>query len=240
MGCELLGQHMHAAAVLGRGEKLVDAAWQSALAELTAVLQSAIGGYGGSAPVVWRHLLALSASIDNNRQLVEIVLRKSFGSAPSGEVTRLAGLIADLEAAVIRIQPKLANELLLRAGPLSEQWEARGPGLLRKIGEQIDEDQLFVANADVILVHPIQGGGGEAHLLYNSVRMEAVLANPAADVPEVVRLAWLLVQLNQDLPRYSERLTQRDVHELAALALIPVTLVAAAACRARPFRRGDH
>ena len=54
----------------------------------------------------------------------------------------------------------------------------------------------------MILVQPVLGGAGAAHWLYNSVHIEAVLANPVAELPEVVRLGWLLAQLNFDLPMF--------------------------------------
>ena len=53
----------------------------------------------------------------------------------------------------------------------------------------------MLPQCDVLLIHPALGGAGEAHLAYNSVRIEAVLANPNADLPEVVRLAWLIAQV---------------------------------------------
>jgi hypothetical protein len=86
---------------------------------------------------------------------------------------------------------------------------------------------LVVEQADVILVHPALGGGGYAHLPYNSVRIEAVLANPHAELPEVVRLAWLVSQLSLDLPKYSEKIDPTRLAHVAALAVMPPVLSAA-------------
>jgi hypothetical protein len=49
------------------------------------------------------------------------------------------------------------------------------------------------------LMPPILGGAGQAHPPYNVVTFEAVLANPIAQLPEVLRLGWLLAQLNPAL-----------------------------------------
>ena len=89
------------------------------------------------------------------------------------------------------------------------------------------ESELLVEQADVLLVDPILGGGGEAHLAYNSVRLEAVLANPIAELPEIARLGWLVAMLNQDLPRYSERLPIERARDVIALATLPPLLEAA-------------
>ena len=122
-------------------------------------------------------------------------------------------------------QPKLLDELELRAGPLREQWEGRGPGLLAGIC-RLTEPGILVERADVLVVYPVAGGGGTAHREHNAVSIEAVLANPLPQLPEVARLAWLIAQLNLDLPRYTE--TLRGSRRVAALATIPPTLAAAA------------
>ena len=92
----------------------------------------------------------------------------------------------------------------------------------------LTEDDLVVAAADVILVHPVQGGGGAAHWLYNSVRIEAVLANPLTELPEVVRLGWLLAQLNLDLPKFEGDLRRDRAAVIGPIAMIPPVLAAAA------------
>ena len=83
--------------------------------------------------------------------------------------------------------------------------------------------------ADVLLVRPAFGGAGAAHLQSNSPRIEAVLANPHADLPEVVRLAWLVAQLDLDLPRHSEEIQADRLPHVARLAMIPPVLKAAEA-----------
>jgi hypothetical protein len=79
----------------------------------------------------------------------------------------------------------------------------------------------------VFLVQPVLGGGGEAHLCYNSLRIEAVLANPHPELPEVIRLGWMLGQLNLDLPIYSDAVHSERLPQVARMAMLPVTLKAA-------------
>jgi hypothetical protein len=64
------------------------------------------------------------------------------------------------------------------------------------------------------------------HLPYNSVRIEPV-PNADGQLPEVLRLAWLLGTLNLDMPAYSEAILASRLDRVAALAMIPVTLAAA-------------
>ncbi len=92
---------------------------------------------------------------------------------------------------------------------------------------ELTEQDLVVSEADVILVQPALGGAGAAHWLYNSVRIEAVLANPIAELPEVVRLGWLLAQLHLDLPKFQGNLRLDRLLEIGPLAMIPPMLAAA-------------
>jgi hypothetical protein len=91
----------------------------------------------------------------------------------------------------------------------------------------LTEPAVVPPRADVILVLPAVGGSGSAHLLYNVVHIEALLANPQDRLPEVVRLGWLLAQLQLELPRFGEHISALRLPRLAALAMIPAALAAA-------------
>lgn len=197
------------------------------VARLQAVLDEAIDDHWRQSSLL-EQLVPLSAGIDDQHQLAELVLNKTLGAGryapPLADELRYAqlGILRTFQ----QLLPDLAEQLALRGEPLKQQWEARGPGLFHRLG-QLTESEMLVEESEVVLVHPVQGGGGAAHLAYNTVRIEAVLANPHPQLPEVVRLGWLLAQLQQDLPRYSEHLPRRRLPELAALALLPPVLLAA-------------
>lgn len=57
--------------------------------------------------------------------------------------------------------------------------------------------------------------------------LEALLTDAEPRLPEVVRLAWLLSQLNLDLAPYADLLPRARLHRAAPLALIPLVLDAA-------------
>jgi len=215
---------LHAAEALARGLPLADERLATALAEPAAALMQ----LDLPRTTLWRHLVPLSATIDNNRQLAEVTLARVLGRGAPAEalIDPLARAVGLAEQAVLRWSPDLPQQLELRSRPLREQWEARGPGMLHAIGRWTDP-ALLVAQADLLVVPPALGGGGAAHLLYNSVRIEAVLAHPHPELPETVRLAWLLSQLNSDLPRYGERIHADRLAWVSALALTPPALCAA-------------
>jgi len=215
----------HLAAALADGVEPAQPELFAAFCEPAAALVQAIVALGVEPVQFFDRLVPLAVNFDGNRMLAEVVLNKvgrdRHATALAGQ---LAGLLGDLKRVQATVQPKLLDELELRAGPLREQWEGRGPGLLAGIG-RLTEPGILVEQADVLVVYPVAGGGGAAHLAHNAVSIEAVLANPWPQLPEVARLAWLIAQLNLDLPRFTE--TLRDPRRVAALAMIPPTLAAA-------------
>ena len=219
---------LHAAHALSDKLPLADARLADALQTPAALLAAEIAAANLPAGRFWRHLIPLAARTENRRQLIETAVVKTIGRGPRLEtiVANLAASLAAVEAATRDAVPQWTEELVLRERPLREQWEARGPGLLMQIGRLTDET-LLVPQCEVLLVHPAVGGGGEAHLAYNSVRVEAVLANPVTELPETVRLAWLIAQLQLDLPQHSESIHADRLPHVARFSMLPATLAAA-------------
>lgn len=175
----------------------------------------------------WSLLVGHSAVIESNMDLAQIVVRKgAVLRSDKTAVSQLAGFISDIEAAYNQLYPKFQEQLPLRARPLQEHWLGFGPGLLAHLGRLTQKD-LLVPEARVVLLQPVLAGAGVAHIDQNLVRIEAVLTNPMVELPEVVRLAWLLSQLQLDLPVHSETIGLHLLTRLAPLAMLPPILAAA-------------
>lgn len=217
----------HAIAVSVTGGKFVDESLAAALAPALLHLAEPLVAARSVLPKFLEHLCALSAELDGNRQLADVALVKSLGRGRSeSHVDALARAIGGVESAMSAARPNLAEELQFRIGPLRAAWEARGPGLLRIVAG-LTAPELLAERADVILIEPLQGGGGAAHPAYNSVRVEAMLANANDRLPEVLRLAWLLGELQMELPIYSDHLSPARRREVCALSMLPAILTAA-------------
>jgi hypothetical protein len=209
------------------GTRLTDARLTDALAAPAAGLVEELTAAGIEPAAFFEQLVPLAAGIENNRELAEVALARLIGrQAALAAAGSIYGWLSSLEAAFAMALPGVVDELALRSGPLREQWEARGPGLLAGIERQT-EPGLLVDEAEVALVHPALGGAGSAHMAYNKVTIEAVLANPIAELPEVARLGWLLSTLNLDLPRFTENVPRDRVARMAMLAMLPPALSAA-------------
>jgi len=210
------------------GRTLADARLAAALTPSAQELQRQISVAGLPSEKLWRHLLPLSATLESNRQLAEVAITKVAGKTARGEVhaSALAQAITGVESAMRTALPRLEEELALRVGPLRQQWEARGPGLLFGV-KRLTEEGVLPASADIIVVHPALGGGGDAFPTYNLVTVEGVLANPHHELPEVVRLGWLISQLNVDLPKYGENIHADRLPAIIQFAMLPAVLQAA-------------
>jgi hypothetical protein len=198
------------------------------LGDLAGELSELIVGCSASREHFFAHLVPQSTRIDNNQQLAAVVLTKTCGpSVVTATAIQFADLFSRLGATFEQSFPGVAGELAADSRTLREDWERSGKPLIETMG-RITDPGLLVDRAEVILACPVREGGGRAHLLYNTVTIEAVGEDPIEDLPEVVRLAWLCSQLNADLPMYQDEVHRDRLVHVAALAMIPAVLWAAA------------
>ncbi|MDZ4848889.1 MAG: hypothetical protein SGI77_06320 [Pirellulaceae bacterium] len=220
---------LHAAQAIAADQRLTDPRLAESLAPAAGELNSIlIEWLGGNSKRGWRLLVGMSVGIDVNRMLAEQWIRRlrTGGANEASRVARLAGAISDVEAAMTLFYPKLLEQLQLRGRPMQEQWLGYGVGLMAHL-RRLTEEAWLVADADAILVHPVLGGGGQAFPTLNRFSIEAVLTNPLAELPEVVRIAWLVSQLQSDLPMFTEELGADRAEPVAALASLTAVLAAA-------------
>ena len=189
-------------------------------------LSHLVANLGVADVAFWDALFTLSPECPSNTQLSERIVRRLVGGAnTSSQASELAGQFSNLKAAFGSFRPNAEEELRLRAQPLQQLWQAYGPGLLAQLRNLVAPD-IIVSRAEIILVQPAAGGFGHAHLSTNRIHFEAVLTNPNEEIPEVLRLAWLLSQLDLERPVYSELINRHRLGRVAGLALVPAVLEA--------------
>lgn len=220
---------LHAAAALAAGRTIVDARLAQALADPTSQLVAAL--IRSVVPPAEFFLQAIPLACQNGEvELTELAAQAAERAIdrPISDESRgaIAKAIADLFSAQTLAIPDLQHQLVVRSGPLAEQWEARGPGLLARIGRSTDL-AMIPAEVDVAFVYPACGGGGVSSS-YNLVRIEAVLANPCAALPEVLRIGWLISQSNFKTLEVLRVLSPERLNWLAGMAMAIATLDSAA------------
>jgi len=223
----LSASSLHAAAAMIAGEELADRKMAAAIAGPVETLRSVVADLKVDTHAFVETLIEQASRIENNRQLATRALQKTVGAGNTLEVhiSAVAGAVAEVEGAVLRTVPDLVDQLAVRGEPLRQHWEARGPGLLTIFG-RLTEHELIAPRAEVVLVFPALGGGGAAHLATNSVRIEAVLANAHPRLPEVLRLGWLLSQLQMEIPMFGESISRDRLPYIVNLAALPPVLAA--------------
>jgi len=218
---------IHAADVVARGLASTDSSLSSAIGESVHQLTTEVQESEIRAEQFWKQLLALSSQTEDVNQLVENTLRDTLKRDSSKDaVSHISLLVTDIVSAVSKHVGDINELLKLRAVPIRQQWEARGPGMMSKI-TQLSNESLTIDNATVVLVLPVSGGGGDVHSDQDCVRFEAVLTDTMGQLPEVIRLAWLLSRL---AIRRSRRCSSSPLSRLALveqLAALPLVLSAA-------------
>jgi len=219
---------LHAVLCRRQGLPTIDAELAQTLEAPAEQLQRSIDSSGFPVEETLTELASQAAVFENNRQLVEVTLSRLFGASRVSEsvVSPIAAGVAGVESALLALRPELVDQLAVRGRPLREQWESRGPGLLRTMARMTD-DRFIAPMAEVVLVTPWVGGSGRAWSVGNRVLLEAVLTNPHVDLPEALRLGWLLGQLNYNLPVYSEVISPRNRLLVSRTATLPLVLAAA-------------
>jgi hypothetical protein len=210
-----------------RGRVLVDAPLAKRLAEPVEEFEKACQPWAVDPIALVDQLTALAIEPTECNQQAQRAIAKLCGTALVDRMaTAVTHWMRQSQRLFLEVHPQALAELELRAVPLREQWEARGPGLLAQLKRQLGSEVLVDA-ADVILVQPVLGGGGVSHVAMNRISFEAVLANPVAELPEITRLGWLLAQLHLDLPLVQGQMTASRALEVGAAALVPAILAAA-------------
>ncbi|GIW96893.1 MAG: hypothetical protein KatS3mg111_0226 [Pirellulaceae bacterium] len=233
----------HWAISVARGRVANRQAADPAVAELLSRLELLVVPLGVTADRWWQHVLSLASQSKSPDDLVHRLLTsltRPEDRTPTLEVQLLDG-IQRVEAAFARTFPRFDQEMPMRIAPLQAQWETFGPGLVRQLVHRVGADVLAEC-AELLLVPPVVGGAGTAHWRSNRVHFEAVLTNPHPELPEVVRLVWLLAQLDLDRPVFREANSGDRLPDLGALAMIPPVIESAAElglCERGPETIGD-
>jgi hypothetical protein len=204
----------------------VDPEVTDALAEPLERLRAALDEERVPAAAFWQHVFPAAAlASEEPGRLAELTLIKCIGQLETPR--RVPRFSRALRALRLSATPHLASPAL---DFLETAWQRHGSALLSTIG-QLTESELVPETATAIGVTPLLGGGGLAVLSGNVAIVEAVAEDPWPELPEAVRLAWLIAQLQIDLPRYSEHIPGARRGRVAELALLPVAVEAARRCR---------
>jgi hypothetical protein len=239
---------LYAVDMMRRGMPLGDGQWTKALAGPGNEMLRLLGAAPLTGEQIRQHLVPLAIRAEGHRHWADTFFRKTIG-----------GQLGELHA------PHVAAEMAELTSVTNALWDARHEsmatavetirgrclpylGTLAEAIGNLTEPGLITNRAEVIAVPALSvdadtrpRGGGTAYPLYNALSFELVDPDPDPELPETLRLAWLIAQLNTDLPIYSENLPRDARPLIGALAMLPPTLAAGEElelCRFDPERIG--
>lgn len=216
--------HLHMASVVADGFQCP--ATPAIAAELASAAHRIADLFGNAErKISWRLLIGAAAggATDCDSLLTDFARScRQFSLDP--HVEDLAAPLGEILASADQYSDNAEQEVALRMRPLREQWEARGPGLLKRIQQLTGESN--VEPPKILPVLPVRGGGGDVHFPFQSVHVEVVLANPIFELPEILRVGWLIATW-QSYRKLSATDRNACVSPLIALASVPLVLRAA-------------
>ncbi len=227
---------LHAAQCYALGSRGVDPKLAASLAAPMGEIMARLAAADLDVGMFWNRLMDAALSTEHDVAACERALLAAGCSHLAVESTAasVASQFSDIRLIHGDRFPKLADQLLLRARPIREQWDAYGSALMRQIARQTHES-FIPKTVTAILLSPFRGGDGDCDPASHKLWIEAVLTNPSRDVPEVLRLAWLIARiglitaLSGDEKTDDSNLWMSPTHaaRVCALALVPITLSAA-------------
>jgi len=226
---------LHAARCWAAGTPGIDSQLAAKLADPLSQLTKRLAAAEIDLEIFWSRLIATAASGSSDSEACQAaLLAAGLGELGiDGTSSAILTHLAETRLAFQERYPKSSQQLSLRARPIREQWEAYGAGLLRRMATQTHES--FIPKSVVcVLLSPYRGGDGDCDPGSATLWMEAVLTNPVPMVPEVLRLAWLVMRVGAGAqilqPLATEGTQETDDCKRAALvlalALLPVVLEA--------------
>ncbi len=197
--------------------------------------------------VFWKRLLgAVAAGDDDQAACTRALLASGCSPLASDQVaSAIVSRLTDIRLGYQQRQPKLVEQLTLRGRPLREQWDGYGGGLTKRISK-LTHESFVPKSATVWLLAPYCGGDGDLDADSGRLWMEAVLTNPVPQLPEVLRLTWLVAKLGlmqalasaKDDSQGDPWVAPLRLPRVAELATIAFTLEAAAYLELAPVQ--DH
>lgn len=205
---------------------LTDSELETQLEPLAARLSGLLAGDVPHPDRFFEHLPALAGEFSGCREIARLALTRLIHSE---RAARLAGpyaeILTEIAATTLPGVQRLGSMVEEHLPALQAAWKVDGIGLLADVAHWTDQ-AVVAEDLSALAVAPVRGGGGAAYPTYNRVCIEIVGDDLVPELPEVVRLVWLISQLNLDLPQFSEALTPQRAHLVTKLAMLTAVVAA--------------
>lgn len=175
---------------------------------------------------LWQSLISSTLVEVSGTAIANHAFQKRLGAGLTEAAPVCGSKITELIALFNRSLPRFAEQIEFRTRPLQDQWLGFGNGLIKHIG-RLTACEAIPEQVRVVPYHPVLNGFCESFIPENAIGLEAVLTNPIPELPEVLRMAWGIAQLNLELPLFSEAIDRNTLSRVAPLVMLPPVLAAA-------------
>lgn len=230
-----------------RGEQLENAKFEEELSSQLPLLTMALEIVGARQETLFEHLIPLAPELSNNRTLAEVALRKTLGTQlPGDRIGLFASAFSALQSSTLRAMPNLIDEASQAGIQFRSTWERYAPRLLPELARLTDAG-LVSDTAMVTFVGGIGGRRGRVFIQSNAVHwqpeparaalvdVESMAHDTPENLPDLLQFAWLLSQLNLDLPRFAEPLDYSTSWQVGQLGLVAIVLATAESAQMLTF-----
>lgn len=170
----------------------------------------------------WCDLIASSESFSKPEEHVQHwhsrIKQENRTSGPSFSASQLQKLESEFRS----LLPQADSQMSFRLGPLTQQWDGYGAALTAHL-KRLIALTLPRGNMEVLAVYPLVNGDGYVSLSEKKAVIEAVFVNPNPELPEVIRVAWLVAQIISSSDKRNGPVSKRR-NDINALALLPPVL----------------
>ena len=229
---------IHATYVVATDARCIDPKLQHALVGPATELNERLLSASVDVAAFWQRLMAECLFDPSNKNTTELALVQA--GCNELQLEQIAGAVgnclSDCRLAFQKRFPKLVDQLELRIRPLKDRWETIGPGLLLNLSKQIwgqdAPSDWWPSKITAVAVQPIRGGDGDYDPDAERLWIEANLTDIDPNVPELLRLVWLILNMAVDVHTRGKFSSGDSLPW--SLAAVPMVLSAAADLNAIP------
>lgn len=220
---------VHAAYAVASGRPCADRKTEEALAPAVTEINQRLLSASLDVHAFWQRLMVEAAEDREDRSAIEIALVAAGCSELQLEsiASAIHSHLRECRTVVQERFPKLAEQLVLRGRPLIERFDAYGPGLLRGVTDYVWDNcppkDWWPPKYEGLLLQPILGGAGDYDAERERFWVEAILADVEPEVPEVLRVVYLITMAT--MGRHTRSKSGDSSHSIPwSLGLVPIVL----------------
>lgn len=174
-------------------------------------------------------LVPVAAQAEDFHHWAELTAMEVYGEHPEPEtVGRFDAVLSEAMDIVDEHVIPVDEGATLESSPLRDRWRRDAREYLDALIELTDE-HIVPERAFIYLIPTLTGEVAKTYPLEDIIEVEAEQSTALTELPYVIRLGWLVAQLNMNELSPELELPEEKLDLLKRLALVPVTLSASEA-----------